>query len=144
MPGAHQTLKKIRVELARALKHGLRAEHLVEHTPELVELMYPAVQHPEWDLEDRAFFLHDETTNTCRNDIGGDLGHAALILFGLAAGMDTLLETRQAHAAQLLGVQPATFRRYHQHHIINDTAYHLYQHHAPQEATHWQGHPLAI
>lgn len=140
MPGAHQTIQAIHEHLAHALKHTARAVHLAEHTPKFIELLYPPAMYPEWDLENRAFFLQDETTDTCRNDIGGDLGHAALILFGLAAGMDTLLEIRQAHAARLLGVQPATFRRYHQHHIITDTAYHLYQHHAPREATHWPGH----
>ena len=120
----------IREHLKHALKHGARAEHLVEHAPDFIDYLCPATSYPGWSCDDRAFHLQRMIAQAA-DDIGGQLGHAAHILYGLRPGTDVPVEQRRQHAAALVEVEPETFRKHYQQHVINDLSYRLYEHLTP-------------
>lgn len=125
----------IREHLKRTLKHGARAEHLATHNLDMIEYIFPATSHTDRTTQDRAFWVQHELDHATQ-DIGGTLGQAAAILLGLRPGTDTTLEQRRQHAATLAGIEPETFRKHWQDHILTDLAYRIYEHLTPHEVTH--------
>jgi hypothetical protein len=98
-------------ELRRTLRRGARASRLLRYTPELVELLLPADEHPESTIYDRAVRT-EHLLRQAIDSIGGPEGEALSILLCLKPGTTGMnLETRRQHAAELLGILPDTLRR---------------------------------
>lgn len=98
-------------QLRHALRHGARASRLVRFTPELVELVFPAEQHPELNIYDRALRI-EHLVRQAVEEIGGSPGEAMAVVLCLTPGtLGTTLEARRQRAAELLGILPDTFRR---------------------------------
>jgi hypothetical protein len=98
-------------ELRKTLRHGARASRLLRYSPQLVELLLPAEDHPSLSIADRAVKIEQIIRQVIAN-IGGPEAEALLILFCLKPGTTGMnLETRRQHAAELLGILPDTLRR---------------------------------
>jgi hypothetical protein len=98
-------------ELRRTLRHGARASRLVRFTPELVELLLPASEHPDSTIYERAIQV-ELVIRQALGHIGGPEAEALSILLCLKPGTTGMtLETRRLHAGEVLGIQPGTVRR---------------------------------
>jgi hypothetical protein len=96
--------------LRGALRHGARASRLLRHTPEFVELLYPAEEYSALNAFDRAIKT-EALIRRAVDIIGGQSGHAIAIVLCLASGtLDHNLQRRRSLAAQHLGIQAETFR----------------------------------
>lgn len=109
---------------------GARAVHLLYYVPELVDLLFPPEQHPEWSPDQRAV----ETQILIRRGIdviGGAAGHALAIVLCLAPGTsETTLTQRRSKAASHLGIQLKTWmKRAHEAQLLHGLALEVYQLH---------------
>jgi hypothetical protein len=104
------TVEALHQYLRSALRHGARASRLLRHSPELIDLLYPADVYSQLNASDRA--IKTETLIRQAVDaIGGQSGHAIAIILCLASGtLDHKLQHRRSLAAQHLGIQAETFR----------------------------------
>lgn len=108
--GKRLNLEALHQHLRGAVRHGARASRLLRHSPELVDLLYPADAYSQLNASDRA--IKTETLIRQAVDaIGGQSGHAISIILCLASGsLDHKLQGRRSLAAQYLGIQAETFR----------------------------------
>ena len=84
---------------------------MLRYRPELVELLLPAAEHPEFTIADRAVLV-EQLIRQAIDNIGGPEAEALSILLCLKPGTTGMnLETRRQHAGELLGIQPGTMRR---------------------------------
>jgi hypothetical protein len=80
------------------------------------------------DIYVRATALQDLLQRAIARLGDGSYGHAASLLFGVAAGSKgRLLKDRRRFAAEELDVLPSTFRRNYENRIIEDLAVELWQ-----------------
>jgi len=101
--------EELQKALKRARRRGVRAARLLETTPDLIDMLYPAEQHPELDDSDRAHAT-ENLVRAAIDSIGGDVGHALAITLCLRPGTTGLtLEQRRQRAAQHLGIHPGTW-----------------------------------
>lgn len=97
--------------LKASLKHGARAARLIRYCPELIEELFPADEHTELTVYDRAVKA-EELLRQATASLGGKWGEAAEILLALKAGTVGLkLEERRRMAGALFEVDVNTFRR---------------------------------
>ena len=100
----HHHLKRVR-------RRGARASRILQYTPELVELLYPATLCPDLDAEERSMAV-EHLIRRAVDVIGGDEGHALAITLGLLPGlMGMRLNDRRKRAAEYMGITADTWRR---------------------------------
>jgi hypothetical protein len=116
--------------LRDTLRHGARASRLLRHTPEVIELLYPAAVYPHLSIHDRA--LKTETLiRDATHTIGGNPGEAIATILCLPPGTTgRTLEHRRRIAAHYLDVEADTFRRdWHEGALLYDLTIEIYRHH---------------
>src|SRR5918997_4482053 len=98
-------------QLKRVRRRGARASRILQYTPELVEMLYPATMYPDLDAEARSMVV-EHLIRQAVDVIGGDEGHALAITLGLLPGlMGMRLNDRRKRAAEYMGVTANTWRR---------------------------------
>jgi hypothetical protein len=101
----HQYLKD-------SVRRGARAARLVEHVPEIIELLYPAADHPHLSQHTRAIQVEADIRHAVDNDIGGAPGEALAAILCLRPGtVGRTLEDRRQIAGNYFHLQGGTFRR---------------------------------
>lgn len=123
-------LEELHNALIRARRRGVRAPRLLDYAPDLIEMLYPAEQHPNLDDDERA----QATENLIKaavDSIGGDVGHALALTLCLPPGTIGLtLEQRRQRAAEHLRIDPHTWERgWREPRLIRDLVYEINQLH---------------
>lgn len=134
--GKRLNVEALHQHLRDALRHGAKAARLLRHSPELVDLLYPADAYSQLNSTDRA--LKTETLIQQAIDaIGGQSGHAISIILCLASGTrDHNLQRRRSLAAQHLGIQAETFRcHWREGALLHDLTVEVYRLYATGEET---------
>jgi len=117
-------------QLRRALRYGARASRLLRHTPDVIELLFPAAPHPHLSACDRA--IKAETViRQAADAIGGSPGHAIATVLCLPPGtLGRTLEDRRRIAARHLDLEADTWRRdWHEGALLYDLTIEIYRLH---------------
>lgn len=130
-------VEKLHQYLKNSVRHGARAARLVEHVPEIVELLYPAAQSPHMSRHERALNVESEIRRAVDEDIGGAPGEALATILCLRSGtVGRTLEDRRRVAATYLGMEGGTFRRdRHEGALLLDVAVEILRHATRQPET---------
>jgi len=114
--------------LRRVLRHGARASRLIRYTSEVVDILYPAAEHPGMNPHDRAIST-EMLIRRALESIGGYASEALSIVLGLSAGtLGRSLSDRRQVAGKLLGMEADTFRRdQHEGALLYDVAIEIYR-----------------
>jgi len=123
-------VEKLHRYLKNSVRHGARAARLVEHVPEIVELLYPAAQWPHLSQHERALSVEADIRRAVDEDIGGAPGEALATILCLRPGtVGRTLEDRRRVAAAYLGMEGGTFRRdRHEGALLLDVAVEILRH----------------
>jgi hypothetical protein len=115
MPGSQRhdfDVEQLHRCLKNSVRHGARAARLVEHVPEIIELLYPAATYPGVSQHNRAQKVEADIRRAVDEDIGGLAGEAVATVLCLPPGtVGRKLGDRRRIAAGYLGIDPETFRR---------------------------------
>jgi hypothetical protein len=127
MPHPHRPdidVRQLHRFLKTAIRHGARAARLVEHLPEIVELLYPAARWPHLSQHERALNVEADIRRAVDEDIGGAPGEAVATVLCLRSGtVGRTLEDRRRVAADFLDLEAGTFRRdRHESALLRDVA----------------------
>lgn len=133
-------IEALHQHLRDALRHGARASRLLRYTPAIIELLYPAADHPYLNEYDRAIAV-ETLIRQAVDTIGGNPGEAIAAVLCLPPGtLGRKLEDRRRIAAGYLDIEADTFRRdWHEGALLFDLTIEIYRHrkanHPPQPGT---------
>jgi hypothetical protein len=117
-------------QLRRSLRHGTRAAQLLIYSRPLIDALTPPEPEPvtEHGIYDRALRA-EELIRAAITEIGGTSAEILLIITQLKPGYHRVaFKERRKAAANLLGIQPETFRRgRHEEMLLLELAIQLYR-----------------
>jgi len=136
-------LEELHDALIRARRRGVRAARLLDHAPDLIQMLYPAGQHPKLDDDERA----QATENLIKaavDAIGGDVGHALALTLCLPPGtLGLTLEQRRQRAAEHLGIHPHTWTKgWRESRLVRDLIYEIHRLHRTNPAAYLPANDL--
>jgi hypothetical protein len=125
------TVETLHRYLRHSVRRGARASRLLQHVPEIVDLLYPPADYPHLSNFERALSVETDIRHVIDHDIGGPHGEAIATVLCLRSGtVGRTLDDRRRIAATFLNIDAQTFRRArHEGALLFDLAFQIHHRH---------------
>lgn len=128
------SVPKLHGYLRRAVRHGARAPRLLRYVRGVVDMLYPPVEYPHLDDNERAECVENDIRCAIAA-IGGPVADALATVLGLRPGtLGRTLTDRRRLAGHHLSMEADTFRRrWNEQALLADLAHEIHRQHRPPD-----------